>query len=66
MTIPSLIDCEHLRVEGNFPRTFINKRWITARPLPFYGRVGGIEQRIKLAWGVFIGKYDALKWEGQP
>jgi len=34
-------------------------RWIPGRPL---GR-GSIFQRLKVAWKVLIGKYDALDWE---
>jgi hypothetical protein len=37
-------------------------RWVAARPLSFYG---GFFRRVKLAWKVFVGHYDALKWEGQ-
>jgi len=32
--------------------------WVLARPYS----IGGIPKRIRLAWGVFTGKYDALKW----
>ena len=37
-------------------------RWVPARPVnPFIG----IRARIKLAWHVFWGKYDALDWEDE-
>jgi hypothetical protein len=39
-----------------------NKKWVAARPLPFYG---GFIRRVKLAYGVFMGAYDALEWENQ-
>jgi len=36
--------------------------WVPARPIGY----GGLKSRSKIAWGVFTGKYDALKWpEGQ-
>jgi hypothetical protein len=39
----------------------INGRWVLARPLsgPFWWRV-------KAAWGVLTGRYDALEWTDQP
>jgi hypothetical protein len=46
----------------NDPSTEISGKWISARPLPFYGL--RLFHNIKLAWGVFTGKYDALKWDG--
>ena len=37
-------------------------KWVCARPYC----VGGIRvlRRLKLAWYVFTGKYDALAWHG--
>ena len=35
--------------------------WIPARPIPFQGFC--LFWRIKLAWRVFTGRYDALDWE---
>lgn len=37
----------------------INGRWIPARPL----RCDSIWYRLKIAYLVFTGKYDALDWE---
>ena len=34
-------------------------RWLPARPI----NVNTALTRFKLAWGVFIGRYDALDWE---
>ena len=34
-------------------------RCLPARPL----NVNGLPSRIKLAWGVFTGRYDAVDWE---
>lgn len=36
-------------------------KWVPARPLSG----GGLITRVRLAWKVFTGEYDALKWEGQ-
>ena len=38
-----------------------NGRWVQARPL----RCAPILLRIRAAWGVFTGRYDALEWTGQ-
>lgn len=35
-------------------------KWCPARPLGY----PSFWSRIKLAWGVFTGKYDAVKWPG--
>lgn len=37
------------------------KIWVAARPLDYRSFIG----RLREAWGVLTGKYDALKWEGQ-
>lgn len=37
----------------------IDGRWVPARPLHF----ASLWRRIKLAVGVFTGKYDVLDWE---
>lgn len=43
------------------PRACVKGIWTPARPLGLFSLVS----RLKLAYGVFIGKYDALKWLGQ-
>lgn len=48
----------------NYPNsTELNGKWIPVRPLPFYGL--RLFHNLKIAWSVFTGKYDALKWEDQ-
>lgn len=42
--------------------TEINGRWVLARPYSTSGFY--LLWRLKLAWYVFIGKYDALAWKG--
>ena len=39
----------------------IDGQWRLARPLPYYCW----KQRWRLAWMVFTGKADAVKWIGQ-
>ena len=41
----------------------IGGRYVRGRPLGFQGWC--LRRRLQLAWRVFVGKYDALKWEGQ-
>lgn len=36
----------------------IGGEWVPGRPLGFYN----LKHRLKYAWGVFVGKYDAIKW----
>ena len=38
-------------------------KWRPARPCGFYGFRHSIT-RIRIAWRVFVGKYDALNWQG--
>ena len=38
-------------------------QWIPARPCPFYG-VGYMMMRLRITWRVFIGRYDAMNWQG--
>jgi hypothetical protein len=41
--------------------TCINGYWYAARPIGFQGL--NLIDRIKIAWRVFTGKYDALLWK---
>lgn len=34
--------------------------WVPARPLGY----PSFRNRVRLAWGVFTGRYDAFKWPG--
>jgi hypothetical protein len=45
---------------NNVALTF-SENWFPVRPKP----KGGFFTRLELAWGVFTGKYDALKWDNQ-
>ena len=39
----------------------INGKWVPARPCGLYS----LKNRIVLAFGIFVGKYDAVKWPNQ-
>lgn len=42
----------------------IDGEWLPARPLPFWPSAPTrLLRRVRLAWGVFTGRYDALDWE---
>lgn len=36
------------------------QHYVPARPMGYPGL--GLRRRLKLAWGVFTGRYDVLKW----
>ncbi len=57
---PNLILADHLRNHPeDWPEAGLpDGRWVAARPLS----MGSLLTRLKLAWGVFTGKYDALRW----
>ncbi len=54
--VSDLVDCT------NAVRTLHPEAgWIPMRPVGFQGLA--LKRRLKLAWGVFAGKYDAVYWE---
>jgi hypothetical protein len=55
-TIAGLI--HHIR---NGPTVELNGVWQPARPFGFYS----LRERFRLAWMVFTGQADALRWPGQ-
>lgn len=57
---PNLWALKVLQNEVNNNQTEINGKWIPARPLG----VDCLRHRLRLAWGIFLGKYDAVKWPG--
>lgn len=60
--VPALWSADQLRqweVAANTPGT---DTWYSCRPLGYQGIC--LRRRLKLAWGVFTGKYDAVRWEG--
>lgn len=38
-------------------------RWVAARPIGWQGL--SLSTRLRCAWMVFTGRWDALRWEGQ-
>lgn len=58
MRIPNLINVEYINHENT---VFIDGWWVRARPESLYRWT----KRFTLAWGVFVGKYDALVWYKQ-
>ena len=42
---------------------YLPGKWRPARPCGFRG-VKYFAMRVRIAWSVFIGKYDALNWQG--
>ena len=53
----------YLRDSGDWPQCVCNDgRWVIARPVA----LPSLRQRIVIAWRVFTGQWDALKWDGEP
>ena len=47
-------------------QTIIDGRWVAARPLHYHRNIfSRFFNRLKLAYGVFKGDYDALEWYKQ-
>jgi hypothetical protein len=57
-TIQRIVDYAH---GEPIMRELPDGRWVRARPEGLYS----IVERIRLAWLVFTGQADALKWDGQ-
>ncbi len=59
MNSPSIYVADRLR---DWPAATELKdgRWVYARPLGFQGFC--LRRRWQLAWGVFTGRFDALRW----
>jgi len=60
---PNLYKLEHLVQIGTNPQDMTEHptgQWVPARYMGDYRLL----TRIRLAWGVFTGKYDAVKWPG--
>lgn len=60
--MPALRDVREIINNNN--QAAINGEWVPCRPIPFWPGIS-LFRRLKYAWYVFIGKYDALKWPGQ-
>jgi hypothetical protein len=56
--VDSMLDCGETKVE-------INGRWVEAKPINKIHNLMQAWGRIKSAYGVLTGKYDALEWTDQ-
>lgn len=62
-TQPQLVPVTSLRIWNTL---VCNKdgQYVPGRPLPYYyAGLRNLRNRLKLAWGVFTGRYDALDWQ---
>ena len=59
MNTPNVCKAKEIYKTGSLTES--NGVWIPARPLGYQGLF--IFKRLKAAYNVFIGKYDALDWE---
>lgn len=63
MNTPNVVSAEDIYWLEPECEVQVNDKWVRARPVGFQGIF--FFRRLKVAWKVFTGKYDALKWEGQ-
>ena len=61
--VPEVYTPEEIIALQEQTAAFVNGRWVAARPLGWQG--WSLKTRARTAWKVFIGKWDALRWEGQ-
>lgn len=64
MSAPNLFVADDLQrhpVHAGLP----GGRYVLARPMGWQGGLYGLRIRFNLAWHVFTGKYDAVKWIDQ-
>lgn len=58
---PQLFTADHLKEWSVFCKDKVGGKYVFCRPEDMSGWTG-LKNRFKLAWGVFTGKYGALKW----
>lgn len=61
MRVPALFEAETIVRQASEVRAQKGDRWVPVRSLGYSGFY--LLRRLKLAWGVFTGKYDAVVWE---
>ena len=61
MRVPALFEVESIVRQASEVRVEKGNRWVPVRSLGYSGFY--LFRRLKLAWGVFTGKYDAVEWE---
>jgi len=62
MSAPTLYTADELR-RWNCDRGLPDGRYVAARPMGWPGYA--LRLRLRLAWAVFTGRYDALRWTEQ-
>lgn len=62
--VPTVYKLEQLKELDSCKKEIKPGRWVTARPMGWQGLC--LRRRLKLAWEVFMGRADVLRWEGQP
>lgn len=62
--VPAVLTPEQLRKWDVSASYDGGESYVMARPLGWQGLC--LAKRLKLAWGVFTGRYDVLKWPTQP
>jgi len=62
MNTPSIYHADEIK-NWSHQREISPGNWVPARPLGLQGWFPTI--RLRAAWKVLIGEYDALKWNGQ-
>lgn len=62
-TVPNIHSAENIVKLGYVRRQLEDGSMVVARPEGFWGLCLGT--RLKAAWMVFTGRWDALRWEGQ-
>lgn len=60
MKAPILFSLDDLIFLANTTAVEIDGEWVPARPVGY----NSLRLRLATAWGVFTGKYDAVKWPG--
>jgi hypothetical protein len=63
MNVPSLYSPESVATITKELLRLVNGRWVPCRPLGYSGLY--LFRRFKLAYLVFTGKADVVKWEQQ-
>lgn len=63
MPYPRLVHVDEFKNVGTLAKITVNgeEKWVPARALGY----PTTRNRFKMAFWVFVGKYDALKWEQQ-
>lgn len=61
MRVPNVYFVDNLDFDS-WPRTHFRGRWFRARPMGLDGPF--LRYRLRVAWLVFTGRWDAVRWGG--